>query len=402
MSKIELVKRPKLIIIILLIGITFIQCKKTITSALEWIDVDQEELMLTDKDSMYNLSATIYKDMIFLEHIYLWKYQSATSTVIASKLHTGDILVSDDLGQHFYSVYESETERWSRCLTTESGRHLLWDMRSSKVWLFDPSWNLIKKINTGKFSWHGSWSIADYNNIIMYAEYESTEVDSFHVWRSKDDGDHWEKVFSQCGRANEKADIRHFHTVQPDPFNQHQWFLSSGDVGNECKVWKSSDDGTTWQNVTDTNPQGTNLVRVHRYTAIAFDEDFLYWGTDDELDGRAKFVRAKRAEPLQVEVINDLGNIVRNLIVTSYGFIFISERKIEINGSKLDFNIYISPDKYNVQELYRASGDDSIRTGFTYSKSSLASKDGIFFSYFDGSFIFPGQMGMLRWKISKK
>ena len=365
------------------------------------IEISGEEMVLTDENAMYTLSVTLINRLIFLEHVYSWKNQLASDIVIATRYGTGDIFISYDLGIHFYSVYESENERWRGCLTTESGRHILWDDTSENIWVFDQNWNVIKIVRTGNYCWYGNWDIAEYNKTIIYAEYAG-EVDTLFVWRSKNDGDAWEKVFAQRGRAAAKTDIRHFHTVQPDPYYQHHWYLSSGDAPEECKIWKSIDDGSTWKNVTDPDPEGTDLKNVHRYTAISFDESYLYWGTDDRMDGCAKFVRARRTEPLEVEVINDLGNLTRSLISTPYGFLFISEHRVECEGTLLDFTVHISPDKLNVQELFRLSNNDTIQTGFCYSRSSIASQNDFFFSYFDGSLIFPlKQKGMLKWRISK-
>ena len=389
------------IVIIFILSMICFRCTKMGSNPSTLPEINQNEMILTDASSPFNLSVTLLYNLLFLEHVYSWKNQSASSVVIATRAGSGDIYMSYDLGSHFYQVYESERERWKGCLTTASGRHLLWDEKSSKIWMFDENWNLDKQIRTGNYGWLGNWGIAEYDQTIMYAEYAG-DVDTLYVWRSQDDGDHWQKVFSQRGRCAEMVDIRHFHTVQPDPYNPHHWYVSSGDGPEESKIWKSSDNGSHWTNVTDPDPEGTHLKKVHRFTAIYFDESFLYWGTDDEMDGSAKFVRAKRAEPLQVEVINNLDNLVMSLISTPYGLLFISERKVTVAGKLLDFTILLSPDQVNVQELYRISDHNSLKTGFCYARSSIASNGDIFFSYFDGSLLFNKQQGMLKWNISKK
>ncbi len=158
-------------------------------------------------------------------------------------------------------------------------------------------------------------------------------------------------------------------------------------------VFAQTDQGTIELSVS-----GAFMSRKHE-TA---DESYLYWGTDDLMNGKAKFVRAVRSEPLEVEVIADLGNLVRSLISTSFGLVFISEQKIERGGRLLDLNIHLSTDKINVQELASISRGNLYKTGFTYSRSSIASKDGVFFTYFAGNVLFNTRGGTLKWNISLK
>ena len=384
------------------LSLAFTQCRQNVSDSSDIIIINHQEKVLTGEDSEYFLSVTLLDSLIFLEHVYSWKNQQSSKIVIASQYGTGNICVSYDLGETFYLVYQSSKERWKGCVTTESGRHLLWDSVSLKICIFDDSWNLVNKVATGTYCWLGSWSIAEYNHVIIYGEYTCNVVDSLYVWRSDDDGDHWKRGFSQSSRGAKGNNIRHFHTAQPDPYFPGTWYLSSGDEQEECKIWKSEDDGISWINVTDPDPEGTDINKVHRYTAISFDENYLYWGTDDKMDGSSKFVRAERTEPLTVQVINTLGNLERCLIPTPDGLVFISERDAIVNGKLLDFTIHISPDEFNIEELYRISDNDSAKTAFSYSHSSIASDGDIFFSHFDGTLIFPGHLGMLLWKLYKK
>lgn len=67
---------------------------------------------------------------------------------------------------------------------------------------------------------------------------------------------------------------------------------------------------------------GKGWIKSKEAFAIQFDENYLYWGTDDIMDGKAKFVRAIRGDPLKVQVMGNVGNLVRTLTNTPYGLLF--------------------------------------------------------------------------------
>jgi hypothetical protein len=353
---------------------------------------------LIDSDLNFDLSVSLYDEINFLEHIYSWKSQSATDSLICFDNETGDILFSENLGKSFKRVVKGDYGYWTGCITTNTGRHMLWEDNSQMIWIYSKDWHFIKKIKTGNFPWHGSWSIAELNGTIIYAEY-ADNAEILYVWRSVDDGETWKKTFFQNGRLSNNNQIRHFHTVQPDPFNSRHWYLSSGDYAKENKIWLSIDDGLSWKEVTDPDPEGTNLQNVHRYTAVYFTKDFIYWGTDDLMDGTAKLVRARRSDPLEIQVVCDLGNVVRSMITTSKGAFFISEQKLLKNGSYIDATVHFTPDFNRSELIISLPNLDNIETGFTYSRSSIASKDGVFFTYFGGHVLFNRKHGFLKWVI---
>ena len=363
-------------------------------------DDEADYVLLTDRTSRYTLRVTLIDSMVFLEHPYSVKHQRASRSVIGTRNNTGNIYVSEDLGSSFRVVFSDNSARWQRCFTTESNRHILWDSASGRLWLFDPDWNLLKQTKAGSYVWLGNWSIGEYNGTIIYAEY-AIYVDRLSVWRSADDGETWQIVLTKNGRYSADPEIRHFHLVQPDPYCPGTWYLASGDSPEESKVWKSENNGLRWIDVTDPNPNGAKTLDVHRMTATYFDENYIYWGTDDLMDGNAKFVRSARTEPLDIQALDNIGNLIRALVATPCGLVFISEAKVMTGATLMDLTIHISADKCNALELVRLSGFNDSPTGFCYSRASLASRDGVFFSYFDGSRIFLGKPGILKWEISE-
>ncbi|MBN1350726.1 hypothetical protein JXJ21_15015 [candidate division KSB1 bacterium] len=376
----------------------YFQCSKTNPVEPQKTEASKNIVIATGDDSPYCVTIELIKNFIFLEHVFSSRLQLPTDVVIATWTTNGDIYVSEDLGTNFRIVHQNETEQWYRCFTTDSGRHFLWDRATARIWIFDQGWQNIKQIQNGNYPWHGTWSIGEANGVIMYAEYAS-EGDVLHVWRSVDDGDSWESVFNKKGREADAPEIRHFHTLQPDPFSPGDWYLSSGDNPQECRIWKSSDDGFTWREVTDPDPDGTDRQDIHRYTAIYFDESFLYWGTDDLLDGCARFVKAERTEPLSVHVAAKLDNLVRSLVATPYGLVLISERKEAHYGKMLDLTVHISANKQDAYELFRIPSQDKRRSNFTNSRASIAARGNIFFTFFEGPVLFRNSWGFLKWEI---
>ena len=387
-----------LMIMFLIILFLFIQCINIIIP--EDAIFEGQYFSLTDSSADYQLEVRLIENIQFLEHVYDWDTQQATKILIGYEISTGAINQSSDLGQSFDIVFEQDHVSWDKCFTTRANRHLLWESNDSLVWLFDKNWNIIKQIKNGDLPWHGSWSIGENDGVILYAEY-GINIERLNVWRSLDGGENWDIVFWQFGKGSNQPQIQHFHTIQPDPYVSNTWYLSSGDDPTHCMVWKSSDNGTSWSDVTDPSPIGTSKQDVHRFTAINFDENYLYWGTDDELDGKAQFVRARRTEPLEIEIVDSLDNLIRAMIQTSFGYLFISEMKIHNNLGLRDFTIHMSNDSGECNEIYRFSNPGGIVTGFCYSKASKAANNNIFFCYHSGRLIFPGQPGIIQWQLSK-
>lgn len=255
---------------------------------------------------------TSLKNCEFAEHVFNAVDQESTDQVIV--VGVGRIGVSNDLGQTWKRIelcgYEST--RFYRCFTTQSGRHIVqalgWlglndtdspEQRHGQLFVFSSDWNLIGLAKAGDARWHGSASIAEKNGTIMYADYFDngakyrsdfaaspslqSRVRPCAIWRSMDDGLTWEKVFEQ-----DPSMIRHFHTLIADPFEQNVWWASSGDLAPECRVWRSPDNGTSWIECTDPAPNiaapqtfAAYKAAAHRYTDAVIQEDHIIWGADD-------------------------------------------------------------------------------------------------------------------------
>ena len=343
--------------------------------------------------------AALDQPLDFLEHVYSSKDRTGTSQVLAAVPDTGDIYESLDAAKTWHRVYKGACELWVGCFTTEAGSHLLWDRRGKKVHRFNQEWKKTDRISTGEYRWLGTWSIGQSGKTIMYAEYAAgqTRPERQSVWQSTDDGRTWNSIFSLRSYGSADPEIRHFHTIQPDPFFPGHWYLSSGDRPEHCRVWLSKDDGANWIEVTDPQPTGSRLQRVHRYTAIQFSKDYLHWGTDDQLQGQgARLVRARRGTPLEVEALAGCGKSnVRTVTKTAKGLVLISQTTTAASP----VTINLSPDGVHVFEIASIPNPCAIETSFTYSRGSIAAHDGRFFSRGDDQLLFPHKTRILEWHV---
>jgi len=105
-------------------------------------------------------------------------------------------------------------------------------------------------------TWLGNIGIdqSEQTNIIMIAEYITEPInDSTKVIRSIDGGKTWDVVLEKRGLGYDPREIRHFHTCQVDPYTDN-WYVSSGDLPEESKLWVSYDNGDNWVDITDPKP----------------------------------------------------------------------------------------------------------------------------------------------------
>jgi hypothetical protein len=375
----------------------------------------------------------------FAEHVV------GTGTVLG--VLVGGVVLSTDLGRNWRHIELDGAPGldFVNCFTTSEGHRLLQVKSSSDdrepkdpggaILRYDAKWNLIERTRGGRSRWHGTASIDQGGDTIMWAEYPNNaakyEAGSEHlavrsrVFRSRDGGSSWEVVFEQNG-----LDIRHFHTLVADRHVDGQWWLSSGDLPAESRVWVSRDNGENWEEVTnpapdvDMHPQARpSLLAVHRYTDIWLGEDELLWGADDWLDGDyeqlwgpdgrlepgmlvhdgsapplgARIFRSPRSFPLRPRDVGWIGNPVRSITDLGEALLVTTEGKRELrpqvclvskNGSDI------------IQQLFTIDVlRDTGGSGFTYSKASRAAEEGTFFSYRASHDLAPLATRILKWEL---
>lgn len=340
----------------------------------------------------------------FLDHVFDYGGNTHTREVVGVDVQDlSTIYVSRDLGETWASPAVLPFPV-SFLFTAASGARIAWDPVARRIRRLDAQWKETPIQCLADCPWLGSQSIGQHGNVLLFAEYwvDPARPQGF-VWRSVDDGLTWDKVFSMLAAAApvpEEQRIHHFHTLQPDPFAPGHWYLSSGDVGRENRVWRSADDGVTWSEVTDLSPEGTELPQIHRHTAEQYTRSHLLWATDDPLNNtRAAFVMAKRGTPLEVRLaVPATQNHVRSMIATDAGYLLLTENSknwpvLGLEQPGVEIGLVTRKGRYLPVGLL-----PDIQGIFTASQSSRHAVDGVFFSAVRWNR--PG--AMLRWRLSEK
>lgn len=119
---------------------------------------------------------------------------------------------------------------------------------------------------------NADWS----KRIIIFGEYgTTTDGTPYALYKSIDSGATWTKVLELGGNSNgsvNTGEIRHWHTVQVDPYTLH-WWAAAGDDDPQCRIYRSTDDGDTWELMFS----GTQRERT---CGFVFEEDCIYYGMD--------------------------------------------------------------------------------------------------------------------------
>lgn len=264
--------------------------------------------------------------------------------------------------------------------------------------------------------WHGCRAVDMSGGTIMYAEYPSNipvkkrRPSSARVFRSRDRGRSWQCVFEQTGEQ-----IRHFHFLQARPGVPKEWWLTSGDLSHESRIWRSMDDGETWNDLTATiavpmNIDGRAFERgVFRLTDLDWRDGQIVWGTDDLLvDANppgARIFRSKIGPQLSPELVGAGRWPFRNVVDIGDFWLFISQSSKQPDAPPRDRKpgVYLLPKDRSSGGLAHLFDLDSYPTrekpGFTFSKASRAAVNGVFFSFRSGESVFPTGHQILEWHV---
>ncbi len=205
---------------------------------------------------------------------------------------------SDDLGRSWRVAPLNLDAEPRCCFTTSHGTHLVCTQNSpdgARIHRYDAGWRRAGAPFAIGAPWHGSASIGEARGTLMFAEYPDNKA-KYHaddptpllpgkVWRSRDDGVSWQLVKTVGPDV-----IRHLHTLAPEQDVPGRWWLSSGDRSGEVFIWRSDDDGDSWADVTEEQPDvplHPGYVRharaSQRMTDLAFHDGYMIWGADDWL-----------------------------------------------------------------------------------------------------------------------
>jgi len=370
----------------------------------------------------------------FGEHVWDEVNQESTPTVITT--YSDRVSISQDNGFHWRQISLPAAAGLSlkNCFTSSRGTHLLHALpengRGHVLLRFNADWTLLDRQELAQSTWHARGAIGERNGVIMFAEYpdnaskytlqaagelgpEDEPPLSSRVYRSTDDGKTWSVAFEK-----DWHEIRHFHTLVPDPYETGVWWLSSGDRAAESRVWRSPDDGVNW--IEATHPELQVDLGAHRhlaqacfrYTDLHITREQLFWGADDWLGGAsgdledllgrrtgARFFVSPKGERLDPRPVGWAGNPVRSITDLGDALIATTEgKRVTRIGNPQVFLISKSDFELST-ELFRPAVFRDGGSGFTYSRASRAARDGIFYSHRSEKDVFDSPGSILRWEV---
>lgn len=201
------------------------------------------------------------------------------------------------------------------------------------------------------FPWHGSFGVGrGFGETVIFSEYQagSSSPVELGLWRMGSDDLAPGRVFSAIGGERVGKilqEIRHFHTVFPDPYSPGTWYASSGDSGNQNKLWLSTDDGRTFVEL-ELEVEGFAGGQARSRGALRFtsarvlSKNHLVWATDDGLGSQWCWSCVARVDTtskkVSVQVVERLArNWARNLISEGSTNLVLTESKTDF--SSVDF-----------------------------------------------------------------
>jgi hypothetical protein len=366
-------------------------------------------------DSVDGLPTNAY----FTEHAYDRRSRESTDCVLAKR--GGELSISDDLGDSWSSLHLDDVRNIRNTFCCDDGTIIVsgvdvHDPTSNRIVVLKDGLELASNI-VGMHGWHATFSIDEADGCMMFAEYPANKSNQdvkhpAHVFRSTDGGLSWHVVFRV-----DYPESRHFHTCTAIHGTSGQWIITSGDTPEQCRFWMTNDDGDTWQEITDPEPavhgvSERNKQSIHRTVVMHCDEEYLLWATDDpmglasayhvsstEMYVRSRLVRAKRQTPISVEVMCDIGMHVRSMVDVGSAFVIVTEAKyVDVVPNPQVFIVF-KDETGRCHHLFDIDNVEKKSTGATYSKSSIASKDGVFFTLIERGLFADDISGILRWKI---
>ena len=130
--------------------------------------------------------------------------------------------------------------------------------------------------------------------VIMWAEYTPDDYESRIIKVSSDE------VGFTTQLSLPDSEVRHFHSLDADVWNEGEYWATTGDSEDECRFYRSTDYGETW-----TEEAGGSLK--YKTLRLNFGPDYVYWGLDARIDGSVRFYRAPRDDVENPEEIIDFG-----------------------------------------------------------------------------------------------
>jgi hypothetical protein len=175
---------------------------------------------------------------------------------------------------------------------------------SSSLSIGSRTW--LSNTNSIDSSADASWS----NRVIMFGEYGTLlheEDPVYRIWRTTNGGATWTACLEIQGDTDAlgTGEIRHFHCVQRDRHMAGHWWASAGDENHQCKIFRSTDDGLTWEQIFPL--PGVAGTQRERTCSFIFDKKYMYYGMDTPTVG-ANNVKLFRIEKTKIGAVDEDGN----------------------------------------------------------------------------------------------
>lgn len=135
-------------------------------------------------------------------------------------------------------------------------------------------------------------------NFFMFAEYTRPIHDKCRVWKVKPpftNPSDWEIVME----LDVTPGLEHFHTVSFDPYSS-RIYVTTGDDDDNCKVYESSNNGSTWNIVLEGNEAKARLLN------FVFTENGAYWASDARTQHQLNFVSRKSDKTLDFDTFEKI------------------------------------------------------------------------------------------------
>lgn len=144
-------------------------------------------------------------------------------------------------------------------------------------------WQQIGNFSIGRRQWLSNNNSIDVTTnadwterAVIFGEYDvTTDGTSYKLWKTTNSGATWTNVLELQGDkdgAVGTGDIRHWHTVQVDRYTKH-WWATSGDADSQCRIYRSTDNGNTWELLFSGSQR-------ERTCGFVFEKDCIYYGMD--------------------------------------------------------------------------------------------------------------------------
>src|SRR5699024_9308908 len=169
-------------------------------------------------------------------------------------------------------------------------------------------------------------------------------------------------------------EILHFHSAQYDPFSKH-WVVTSGDFGDQIKVWISSD-GESW----DLQIMGNQKWRLLN---CIFEKNYVYWapdsggGTGDGVEAHTLYKCSRKPGSNIPDFANPIPVVELPYGQPSYGNVYLKEPHgililpnvdgayIQSNRTlKLLFYSFEDNKLHTIKEIKRVNPNADYRFGF--------------------------------------